>query len=291
MDDGLLRVRAAFDRDPELEWQRLEIFPRSRLEYAIVSAALARHLPPPDPTSRVLDAGGGPGRYTVALARAGHQITLLDLSPRLLDRARQHLGEAGPEARRNVAAIVEGSITDLSRFPDGHFTAVICLGGVLSFLLDATSRRDAIAELTRVTQPDGLLFLAVLNRLGGLRGILELPPSAERLEAAQTLAATGISTLEMLQLPAYWFLPGEVDALLESEGFTVVRRYGAHGVAAHVSDDALGAVMDDPEQWRAWRELLLSTADEPSVIGLSYHLLAVARRQTKPSAVPVHARR
>ena len=81
MDDGLAAVRAAFDRDPDLEWQRLEIFPRSRLEYMIVSAALARNLPAPDRSTSVLDAGGGPGRYTVALARAGYPVTLLDLSP------------------------------------------------------------------------------------------------------------------------------------------------------------------------------------------------------------------
>jgi SAM-dependent methyltransferase len=279
MDDGLARVRVAFDRDPELEWQRLEIFPRSRLEYTIVSAALARHLPTPDRTACILDAGGGPGRYTVALARAGYPVTLLDLSPRLLDRARRHIGEAEPAMQRNVTAIVEGSITDLSRFPDGHFAAVLCLGGVLSFLLDATSRCNAIAELTRVIRPGGLLFLSVLNRFGGLRGMLEEPALVARVEAVQSLAATGISILELLQVPAYWYLPREVDSLLEGAGLVIERRYGIHGIVAHLSGDTLGAVMDDPEQWRVWRDLLISTSDEPSVVGISYHLLTVARRQ------------
>jgi hypothetical protein len=36
--------------------------------------------------------------------------------------------------------------------------------------------------------------------------------------------------------------------------------------------------MDDPQRWPAWRDVLLATCDHPNVVGVSNHLLAVARR-------------
>src|SRR5262249_48620910 len=68
MTDTLAQVRAAYDRYPEREWNRLVGGAQARLEYLITTHALQQHLPAPDPACYLLDAGGGPGRYTLALA-------------------------------------------------------------------------------------------------------------------------------------------------------------------------------------------------------------------------------
>ena len=44
--------------------------------------------------TRILDIGGGPGRYSVWLAQQGHQIVLADLSPELLRIAQEKITEA-----------------------------------------------------------------------------------------------------------------------------------------------------------------------------------------------------
>src|SRR5207247_1884993 len=142
----LSRVQTAYDRDPEREWGRLELGAQDRLEYLITSHALTRHLPPRDRPRHVLDAGGGPGRYTIDLARRGYRVTLLDLSPGLLDLARCRIAKCDPLTQANVAAVVTGSIVDLSRFLDDSFDAVLCLGGPLSHVVDSTERRHALRE-------------------------------------------------------------------------------------------------------------------------------------------------
>jgi SAM-dependent methyltransferase len=119
MDDGLSQVQQADDRDPELEWNHLDSSTQSPLEFLITTHALQRHLPPLNQSRRILDAGGGPGRYTLFLANLGYRVTLLDLSPGLLELARQHIAESGLSVQRNVEAVA-GSITDLSQFPDNH---------------------------------------------------------------------------------------------------------------------------------------------------------------------------
>jgi len=55
--------------------------------------ALQEHLPAPP--ARVLDCGGGPGRYSIELARRGYGVTLFDLSPECLRLAQSKAQEAG----------------------------------------------------------------------------------------------------------------------------------------------------------------------------------------------------
>ncbi len=82
----------------EREWQRLERPADGAVEYAVTLAALERHL---TRDSAILDIGGGPGRYAIALAERGHRVTLADLSAEMLEIAREkvHAVRRGPQPR------------------------------------------------------------------------------------------------------------------------------------------------------------------------------------------------
>ena len=114
------------------EWRRLVKDAYHRLEYETTLHYLEQYLPE---QGLVLDAGGGPGRYTLELARRGYDLVLLDFTPANLEFARRQIKRAG--LRRRVKEVVEGSITDLSRFAGGTFDAVLCSGGPLSHVVNA----------------------------------------------------------------------------------------------------------------------------------------------------------
>ena len=78
----------------------------------------------------VLDAGGGPGRYTINLAKMGYHVVLLDFTAELLEEAKKHIKKARVEGK--IDQVVHGTICDLSSFDDETFDAVLCLGGPLS---------------------------------------------------------------------------------------------------------------------------------------------------------------
>jgi ubiquinone/menaquinone biosynthesis C-methylase UbiE len=84
--------------------------------------------------SLIFDAGGGPGRHTIELAKLGHDVVLIDLTAKLLDVAKRQIRKANVQGK--VKQIVQGSIDDLSMFNDSAFDAVICLGGALSHIVD-----------------------------------------------------------------------------------------------------------------------------------------------------------
>lgn len=270
------RVRAAYDQDPEHEWQRLETRAQMRLEHLITRYALERHLPAPARGSHVLDAGGGPGRYAIELAERGYQVTLFDLSPALLNLARQRIAQTDVAVQQCIKGVIEGSITDISCFPAENFDAVLCLGGPLSHLIEPEARKQALREFTRVMRPRALLFISVMNRFGAYRSAVQWPDSFG--QAFPHLLETGVTTIGPHDAPAYLFLPEEFVAVLEEEDLTVEHLYGCNGIGAHLQEENLMALMADPERWPTWCAVLLATCGHPSVVGVSNHLLAVARR-------------
>jgi len=95
-----------YDEFAPKEWERLE---RHRTEFAVSLRAISEFLPRP-PYS-VLDVGGGPGRYSIELARQGYSVTLLDISGENLRLARQKANEA----QVSLADVIHANAVDLSK--------------------------------------------------------------------------------------------------------------------------------------------------------------------------------
>ena len=70
------------------EWKRLTADAYHRLEFETTLHFLRQYLPK---QGLVLDAGGGPGRYTLELACKGYDIVLLDLVSANLAFARKRM--------------------------------------------------------------------------------------------------------------------------------------------------------------------------------------------------------
>lgn len=107
-----------------------------------VLRVLRREMTPDSP--RILDAGCGTGGLAIQLTRLG-AVTAMDFSPHALDLCR----------KRGLTDVVEGSINDLP-FPDAAFDAVVSLDVLCHRSVDEAR---AVAELTRVLRPGGLMVL------------------------------------------------------------------------------------------------------------------------------------
>jgi ubiquinone/menaquinone biosynthesis C-methylase UbiE len=98
------------------------------------------------PSGRALDAACGTGRLTRMLVDHRHEVTGIDVSEAMLERARKNVPEATLRA---------GSLLDLP-FPDASFDVVCCALALTHVLL----LEPAIAELTRVLSAGGVLLLS-----------------------------------------------------------------------------------------------------------------------------------
>ncbi|HXT37006.1 MAG TPA: class I SAM-dependent methyltransferase [Chloroflexota bacterium] len=264
-----VEVAAYYDHQVDREWLRLT---RHRVEYGVTLRAIRDSLPL---QARVLDVGGGPGRYAVALAAAGHDVTLLDLSPRMLARARAHANDR----KVRLVELVEGTATDLSRFTAGSFDAVLLLGP-LYHLPVAEDRFHALRECRRVLVPGGTLLAAFLTRYAPLRYLARTDPrlllrDAERYE---TLLECGVlpEPFDMTLPHAYHARPEEIPPLLQASGFDVLRLLAAEGIVDGVEERV--SALQGPA-WEAWADLNYDLASDPGLLAASAHVLAIARRR------------
>jgi ubiquinone/menaquinone biosynthesis C-methylase UbiE len=152
-------VRKHYDKYSSKEWARLENNVHGRIEFEVTLHTLKKHL---KPSSYVLDAGGGPGRYTIELAKRGHKVYLLDISEEQLKIAREKIKEASVE--ENVTYVKRMDICNLEKIPDHTFDVVLCLGGALSYVRE--KHKQALAELIRVAKPGSTVVVSVMSLLG-----------------------------------------------------------------------------------------------------------------------------
>ncbi|MGM0554967.1 MAG: class I SAM-dependent methyltransferase [Myxococcota bacterium] len=103
---------------------------------------------------RVLDAGCGPGIYTEWLVDHGAEVVGVDVSPKMVERARERVGD---KARIEQADL--GS--DLDRFDDAGFDLVVS-SLVLDYVRDVAS---GFRQFRRLCRPDGHLVFSVLHPL------------------------------------------------------------------------------------------------------------------------------
>ena len=124
------------------------------LERLRTEALLVQHLLPPP--SRVLDVGGGPGRYASWMAQQGWRVTLLDPVP-------LHCAQA--------AGLVPGRVElgEGARVPhaDSSFDNVLLLGP-LYHLPDRVDRAAVLQEAARVVRPGGTVIAAAISRLASM---------------------------------------------------------------------------------------------------------------------------
>ena len=257
------------------EWRRLRQDAYHQLEEMVTTHFLHKHLPR---RGLILDAGSGPGRYSIALAKAGYDVVLLDLVPDMLALARRKARAARVSQR--FQGFIEGSIEDLSQFDAGSFDAVLCLGGPLNHLMGVRQRRRAAAELARVAKPRAHLFVSVISRLAMMRGMLLHFPhllghAKDHWESGDYRPGENGEGFTA----AHWFLPDELASLFAGVHAEVVELAGLEGLSAHHPRETNQLKREHPRRWRLWQELILATSTNPGVVGSSEHFLLVAQKR------------
>ncbi len=254
------------------EWRRLVRDAYHRLEFDTTLHFLEKYLPP---NGLILDAGGGPGRYTFELARRGYQVVLLDMTPANLEFARRQLKRA--RLTKGAIGLVEGSIVDLSQFADGMFDAVICLGGPLSHVLGAGKRDRAITELVRVAKNGAPLFVSVMGRFSLL--IIELTMFQDEIEKPlfTQIRDTGDYEGGSGFTACHFFLPEELRDAFRGKGVTTLEMAGLEGISSH-HQKQLNQLAKDEIRWPIWLDTHYRTCTHPAVVGISEHMLIVCRK-------------
>lgn len=236
---------------------------------------LERYLPAPPAV--VADVGGGPGRYAVWLAGRGYRVHLVDPVPLHLEQARAAT-DGLPGA--TLASAEVGDARAL-RLPDASADAVLLLGP-LYHLPERAGRLQALAEARRVCRRGGVIIAAAISRfastLDGLRGGYLEDPMFAAVAAGDRRDGrhrnpTGDPTYFTT---AYFHRPEELAVECSMAGLAHEATLAVEGPAWLLAD--LDARLGDERRRAVLLAALGALEAEPTLLGVSAHLLTVARR-------------
>jgi 2-polyprenyl-3-methyl-5-hydroxy-6-metoxy-1,4-benzoquinol methylase len=255
---------AFFDDYGEREWERFVDGRTPATSLATHVHYLRRFVRSGD---RVLDIGCGPGRFTIELARMGARVVAADVSPGQLHLHRSHVSAEDAESAVEDRHIVD--VLDLGIFDDASFDAVVCYGGVLSYVLERAA--DALGELARVTRPGGHLLISAMSLVGSTAARSESVVEHARQHGAadvHSIVATGLlpSGASGGHLAMRLYRWRELNALLAGAGTVVA-----------ASSTGLFPNADEPDAAQLLAELELDLGAEPGALDAGMHILAVVR--------------
>jgi SAM-dependent methyltransferase len=275
------RIKAYYAEFGEREWNRLLNPTDGAVEFAVNRRAISRYLPTSLDSAqplRILDIGGGPGRYSFWLVEQGHKVTLADLSPDLLKIARAK----SDESHTQLEAVVEADACDLSAWPTGYFDAVLSLGPFYH-LPDAADRDRAAGELGRVLRPGGVAFVALMPRYTFLRRTIAIGDERQHLLDADFLREALEQGAFYNDIPGrftegYGAHPAEIEPYFARFGLEQVTLLASEGIAVGIQEAVAQIADTAPALYERVIDLILETATDPSILGLCSHLLYVGQK-------------
>ncbi len=248
--------------------------PRGELELLRTQAILARHLPPKPAV--IFDVGGAAGVYAFPLARQGYQVHLIDPVDVHLQQAKSYESQSGI----TLASIVRGDARRLD-IASGSGDAVLLLGP-LYHLIESADRLQALREARRILKPHGVLFGAAICRfaslIDGLSSGFFQDPEFRKIIAGDLASGQHRNPTSRPEYftTTYFHRPQELAGEVREAGFADVQVLAVEGPAWSAA--RFPDAWNDPVQRQSLMEFLSRIEREPSLLGPSAHLIAVARR-------------
>lgn len=213
---------------------------------------------------RMIDIGAGTGRYSVALAAEGYDVTAVEL-------VKYNLGILKQKGA-NVKAY-QGNALKLKRFVDNSFDLTLLFGPMYHLHSDA-DQLQALSEAKRVTRPGGIIMVAyVMNDYSVIKyGFME-NHIAERMQKGELTDEFQIRHNEN-ELYDYVRLE-QINALNEAVGLKRELIIAPDGPADYIRP-ALNAM--DEETFELFLQYQLKNCERPELLGASSHTVDILRK-------------
>lgn len=213
---------------------------------------------------RLLDIGAGTGRYSVAIANEGYDVTAVEL-------VKHNLGLL--KAKNSSVKAMQGNALKLKKLENEQFDITL-LFGPMYHLFSEEDRLKALSEAKRVTKKGGIIFVAyVMNEYGVLtyafkeKHVMECVEQKRFTEDFHTIS-------EPKDLYDYVRLE-DINALNEKAGLERIKILSPDGPANYMRP-FLNQLSD--EEFEVFVQYQMATCERPELIGAGAHTVDILRK-------------
>lgn len=269
VDERIENVKRYYDGNALEEWARLERHP---FEFLLTTYMMEKHIRSGE---RVLDIGGGPGRYAIHFAKLGCDVTLVDLSEENIALARQKADEAGVPIRAHAA-----NCLDLDRLDLGQFDHVFLMGPMYH-LQDEKDRIRAVELALSHLKPQGFVYVSFILAFAGI--LFDLKNGGYIVEDCASPA--GRRLIDCVVEGRNYIGPGftnvcfyhqdEILPFMSRFGLNKQHLFGQEGILAPNESELLSRGEEERAQWLSVAKRLLETE---TLLSYSEHAMYIGKK-------------
>ena len=266
-ENAIKVVKDFYNAAVEKEWNRIA----NRPEFLVARRFMQRYIKPGD---KVLDIGGGPGRYSLWLAEMGCDVTLFDLSPENVKFAAAKAKELGLPLQTVCG---DARIAD-ELVQQGAFDHVLLMGP-LYHLLEECDRVQAVEAALRLLKNGGVLFASFINLLAILIYVMKSAPELVNHPDEGVFARRSILAQKSYAGDAFtqaFFIPQEeVLPFMAQFPLEKLHLIGQEGALSHCEQNITAQPQEIYDEWLDFAEQL---AEREDLLNWSEHIMYIGRK-------------
>ncbi|MBQ4644465.1 MAG: class I SAM-dependent methyltransferase [Clostridia bacterium] len=218
------------------------------------------------PDAKIIEIGAGTGRYSLALAEMGYDVTAVELVPHNIEIMKKKV-----KPHHNIK-IYEGNACDLSAFKSETYDIVLLLGPMYH-LFTEEDKHLALNEAIRVAKTGGVIYASYCNNDTSIykffykKRILEYLDKGLIQEDYHTIS----SPEEIFEL----YRKSDIDNLMKSHDVTRLHFVGVD-MLSYIFDDRFDLLTD--REFEEYMKFLSNLYEREDCVGLSIHMLDVFKK-------------
>ena len=237
---------------------------RSRMpEYLTTMKFIEKYL---KPGSKIIEIGAGTGRYSLALAEIGYDVTAVELVEHNIEIMKKKV-----RAHHNIS-IFQGNACDMSEFTDNSFDTVLLLGPMYHLFNDE-DKHKALSEAIRLAKENGVIYVSYCNNDTSVYKFFYTNRILDFIEKG--LIKNDYHTVSEPKEIFELYRKSDIDKLMESYDVTRLHFVGVD-MLSYLFDDRLDNLND--REFEEYMKFISNLCEREDCVGLSIHMLDVFRK-------------
>ncbi len=243
-------------------------------EFERIKSLIERYLS--SSASKIIDVGGGTGKYSEWLAKKGHQVHLIEPVSKHIEIAKNRANKL-----KNKFSIQLGESRKLE-FPS-NYADLIILHGPLYHLQKKEDRDLTIREAKRVLKNNGIILGFAINYtastlVGLLNGLIHKKAFFDMCTQELT---NGIHNppddFPWLLTEAYYHNPEQLKQEFLAQELTYLNTYAVEGIS-WLDKDYFASMLNDKKK-KTLLELIKVTENDNQLLAFSPHMMIALKKQ------------
>lgn len=263
-------VRDYYNENYKREWKRLED-PYARIEFFSTLYLIKKYFPE---SGEVFDVGSGPGRYSIELLKRGYDVSLLDISDKEIELAKNNIEAFGLKANKYLCM----DARDLKCEETESYDAILLMGPMYH-LHSKEDRASILNTCKNLLRKDGIVLISYMNAWGIVKaGVTEFPEIFEEIEKLYDyFDEQRLSQYEGFT-ECYFSTPLLALEEVKESGLEVVSYAGAESFLSGFGKDITTHYLENRKVYLNLLKVAAEKCEEPQYRDSTEHLIIIGKK-------------